>query len=157
MTVTIAARRSELMQTLKKCAATIMVLMPATALGATPKLAPGLWEVTSKTEMVGMAMQMPAHTMKTCLKADELAQPWKQFQSAGQDCSFSDMEMNAHSAHWKMRCSSAEGNITGSGSSEFVDPHHFHGMAHMEMKANGTTMQMKIENKGRWVAASCDE
>lgn len=143
------------MESLKMYAAAIMVLMPTGAFGATPKLAPGLWQVTSKTEMVGMPLQMPAQTMKTCLKADQLAQPWKQFQSEGQHCQFSELGVTAHSAHWKMQCTSTEGNMTGSGNSEFVDPHHFHGVVHMEMKASGTTMRMKIENRGHWIAASC--
>lgn len=144
------------MRRLIKCAVGALVLLPVVAVGATPKLAPGLWEMTSKTEMVGVPFQVPSRTYKTCLKAAQLAHPWQQLQSSPkQHCSFSDVKMQGHSVSWKIRCNGADGNMSGSGSSEFADPHHFHGITYIKMRTSGETMRMKVDTVGRWVASSC--
>jgi hypothetical protein len=133
-----------------------LILVPAAAFAATPSLAPGLWQVTSKSAMVGMPVNMPARTTKVCLTAAQLAEPWKQFEAAAkqQGCTISDMSVDAHSAHWKLKCKGSDG-MSGSGSSQFADAHQFKGRTTLRMTESGQTMHMVFTNEGHWLSASC--
>ena len=45
----------------------LFCLMSSAAL-AMPQATPGQWEITTKMTMTGMNMQMPAQTVKFCMK-----------------------------------------------------------------------------------------
>lgn len=151
-------RKKKEMHSWSKHAVTLLalILMPAAASAATPNLAPGLWQVTSKSEMVGMPVNMPAQTTKVCLTAAQLAEPWKQFEAAAkqQGCTIGDMSVDAHSAHWKLKCKGS-GGMSGSGSSQFADAHHFKGKTTLQMTDSGQTMHMTFTNEGHWLSGSC--
>lgn len=79
---------------------------------------PGLWEITSKMQMPGMGMQMPAMTQRTCMTREDMV-PMDQQQT--NNCTLESSETSGNTVEWTMECdqdgthSKGKGRITYSG------------------------------------------
>ena len=76
-------------------------------------LNPGLWEITTTTEMEGMpGGAPPPMTFTQCITAEDLVP-----QSEGESdvCQVSDVEVNGNTVSWKIVCSGQGGGMEGSG------------------------------------------
>lgn len=107
----------------------------------------GLWEVTSKMEMPGMSMQMPARTHTQCITKEKMV---PKGQKNDEDCKITDTKIKGDTVNWTITCSgkhpmTAVGKITYHGDS-------FEGT--MRMKSHGHDegkMNMITHVKGKRV------
>jgi len=80
---------------------------------AEPDFNPGKWEITTKTEMVGMpGMQVPPVTHTQCLEKGALV---PQSEEASQECKVSDIKVEGNTVFWKIVCSGKNGAMDGTG------------------------------------------
>ncbi len=66
----------------------------------------GLWEITSRMEMPGMPMQMPARKHTQCLtKKNMLKTMVPKEQDEEQECKITDQKIKGDTVKWVMKCS----------------------------------------------------
>jgi hypothetical protein len=127
-------------------------LLPTAAFAASPAKA-GKWEMTIQTEMSGMPMKMPPHTVSYCLTKEDVENAEKlapEQQRKNGDCKRTDLKVDGNTVSWKMSCEKSgmtgEGHVTYSGDS-------YTGGMHMSM-ANGNEVNAKYS--GKYLGA-CDK
>ena len=77
-----------------------------------PNMQEGKWEVTTRMEMPGMSMSMPAVTSTQCLtKKDFVPQGSQQ----GQECKVTNTKVDGDTVTWTVKCSGQGGEMTGTG------------------------------------------
>ena len=98
------------------------LLMPLAtfARAADPDMRPGLWEITSRMEMPGMPMQMPAQTHRECLTRQQMV-PRAGDEGMG-DCKIGQQRISGNTVTWTLECDGgaslrARGEITYRGDS----------------------------------------
>jgi hypothetical protein len=75
--------------------------------------APGeYWEITTKMDMPGMPMAMPATTVKVCIPKGAERDPKY---TAGKGCVISDLKTSGNKTSWSMRCDQEGQIMTGTG------------------------------------------
>ena len=116
---------------------------------AGPNLNPGKWEITTKTEMVGMSMNMPLQTHTQCLKEGDLI---PQSKEANQECQVSDVKVSGDTVSWKTICSGKNGQMEGTGRVTYSGD-RMEGA--MDMVIKGTGMQVKNKISGQRMG-DCD-
>jgi hypothetical protein len=138
--------------TIQKFAVLLAVcLLPTVAFAASPAKA-GKWEMTIQTEMSGMPIKMPAHTVSYCLTKEDVenAEKLAPEQQRNGDCKRTDLKVDGNTVSWKMACEKSgmtgEGHVTYSGDS-------YTGGMHMSM-ANGNEVNAKYS--GKYLGA-CDK
>jgi hypothetical protein len=139
--------------TIKKLAVLLAVcLLPVAVFAASPAK-PGKWEMTIQTEMSGMPMKMPPHTVSYCLTKEDAENAEKlapEQQRKNGDCKRTDLKVDGNTVSWKMSCEKSgmtgEGQVTYSGDS-------YTGGMHMSM-ANGNEVRAKYS--GKYLGA-CDK
>ncbi len=105
----------------------------------------GKWEITSKTEMIGMPMQIPAQTVAICVDAKNQGKPPIMADSS---CKFSNQKSSGNTMSWKMECM-GDTKLSGEGSLTFTGD-AYTGSASMRMDiGGGETMSMKNTYSGR--------
>jgi hypothetical protein len=120
---------------------------------AAPQATPGQWEITAKIHMDGtMKMDMPATTVKVCLKPEDVKDPTKQgFMNgpAGQQnhqCSKVDSSVSGDTVKFHMRCegkhaTEISGDVTYSGDAykghSVIDTDTPQGKMHMTNEFSG--------------------
>ena len=98
----------------------------------------GLWEITSKMEMPGMPMQMPAVKHTQCLTSKDNVPQNKEH---NQDCKIKNTDVQGNTVTWEMHCVSegkpmkSIGKITYKGDT-------FEGETKMEMDGMNMTQHM---------------
>ncbi|BBL69434.1 DUF3617 domain-containing protein [Methylogaea oryzae] len=120
----------------------------ANAQAAGPNMRPGLWEITSQTEMPGLPMAMPAMTMQHCFTAADVAQGEKSVQPDAGDanCKVSGYSLQGNTATWTLQCDNmrGQGRMTYSGDS-------YSGSTELQMQSDGETQTMKQTMNARRV------
>lgn len=113
--------------------------------------APGeYWEVTTKVEMAGLPMAMPARTMKVCIaKGAEKTPP------PNKDCEMSDVRIVGNRTSWKMRCNQNGEVMTGSGEMT-GSPDSSEGTMQMSGKSGGQTINMTMAHRSKRLGGNCD-
>lgn len=104
----------------------VVVLITATAWGG-PKMNPGKWEITTKTEMAGMPSQSITHTQ--CIANDDLV---PMSDDANQECQVKNIKISGNTVFWEISCGGQGGQggqMDGTG----------------EVTYNGDTMKGKME------------
>jgi len=76
---------------------------------AGPQMNPGKWEITTRTEMAGMAPQSATHTQ--CITADDMV---PMSEDANQECQVTDITTQGNTVSWRISCSGGKMNGTGS-------------------------------------------
>jgi len=115
---------------------------------AEPQINPGKWEITTTTEMAGMAPQTATHTQ--CITTDNLV---PMSEDANQECQVTDITTQGNTVSWKITCGGKGGNkMSGTGSATY-NGDSMHGTMSMTVEPYGT----KINNtlSGRRIGA-CD-
>jgi hypothetical protein len=75
--------------------------------------APGeYWEITTKMDMPGMPMAMPATTVKVCIPKGAERDPKY---TAGKGCVISDVKTSGNKTSWSMRCDQEGQIMSGTG------------------------------------------
>jgi len=75
----------------------------------------GLWEITTKMEMPGMPMQMPARKHTQCLtKKNMLKTMVPKEQTQEEECKITDQKISGNTMTWIMKCSGKDAmEVTG--------------------------------------------
>ncbi|SFN12710.1 Protein of unknown function [Formivibrio citricus] len=124
-----------------------LIAVPAIALAADkPDMTEGLWEITSKVNMPGMPMQMPAHTMQHCFTKEDIAKGDKtvpQNQQSDQKCDMVERRMTGNKLNYKMVCS-GKNKMTMTGEVIYSRT-SYRGTSQMDMVQNGQPMRMTTE------------
>lgn len=109
---------------------------------------PGKWEITGKTEMTGMPMQMqiPETTFSSCIKEEDLDQPF--FGEKEQNCKFSETGKSGNSRAWRLECIEDGGKMTGTGEFTF-NKDTYSGVMKMNMQRDGQSMNMTVRYTGK--------
>ncbi len=97
-------------ETVLVCAALMAVLWVAPAY-AGPNIMDGKWEITSKVEMKGMPMEMPAVKTTMCLD-NKNAVPQKP--ERNQDCKMISNKIEGNTVTWVMQCRDKNGDTIDS-------------------------------------------
>jgi hypothetical protein len=126
--------------------AAIACLAGALVLGtASPAFAQGkddLWEVTSKMEMPGMPMAMPAQVNRVCSAKNRKDEDLIPKQG---DCRMIDGRRSGNTYTYKMECSGTHAS-TVDGTITFGN-NAYDGKMHMVMKGSGDAMDMVFSGK----------
>ena len=139
--------------TIKKIAVVLAVcLLPTVAFAVSPAK-PGKWQMTVQTEMSGMPMKMPAHTVEYCLTKEDVENAEKlapEPQRKNSDCKRTDLKIDGNTVSWKISCEKSgmkgEGQMTYSGDS-------YTGGMHMTMPNGG---EVNAKYSGKYLGA-CDK
>ena len=86
---------------------TVACLLPVTA---TAQGTDNLWEITSKMEMPGMPMAMPAQTLQQCLARNSKDEDYLPRRG---NCRVLENQRTGNRITFKMACSAPEADITG--------------------------------------------
>jgi hypothetical protein len=66
----------------------------------------GLWEITTKMEMQGMPMQMPARKHTQCLTKKNMPKTMvPKEQDQDEECKITDQKVSGNTVTWTMKCS----------------------------------------------------
>lgn len=111
-----------------------------------------LWDVTTKMEITGMPMAMPAQTNQVCLRKDR--RPDEAIPKQ-EDCRVTDTKVTGNKVSYKMVCTGAhamtgEGEITSS-------PNAYEGRMRVRSTRKGEEMDMVQSFTGRKVGACTDQ
>ena len=103
---------------IKKLFFALIIFLTAASIsfaGSVPNMKAGLWEITIKTEMPGMAMPPMKHTQ--CLtKKDFVPQAPQQ---PGQECKITDVKVDGDTVTWTLECTTPGGTMKGTGKTTY--------------------------------------
>jgi hypothetical protein len=122
-----------------------LFMAAAAGAGSEPDFKDGQWEITVKTEMVGMPMQMPPLTYTQCMTKSD---PVPQSSQPDQQCRVVDMKTQGNTVSWAIKCDDSGSPITGEGKITY-EKDRMNGS--MKMTAEG--MEMVSHFKGRYIGA----
>jgi len=129
----------------------VLVFLTATivltsAAFAGPNMREGKWEITTKVEMQGMHMSMPATRHTTCLTREDMV---PQKPEKNQDCKMTDTKVKGDTVTWKMHCKMDETVIDSDGEVTYKKD-KFDGVVHMTMTdPDSEKMEMTSNMSGR--------
>lgn len=114
--------------------------------------APGeYWEVTTKMEMVGMPMALPAQTVKVCIPKGAERDPKY---TADKNCVVSDVKTSGNKTSWSMRCDQDGQILTGTGEMSGT-PDNAQGKMHL-VGSGKQAFEMKQTYSNKRLGGSCD-
>ncbi len=120
----------------------IFLLLPAISMaGGSPNMKPGLWEITTKSQMQGM--NIPPSTITQCLTEDDMVPTGTQ---PGQECEVIDMKVSGNTVTWTMICSGQGGDVESTGRIEYHGT-SFQGSMTTVIDAGGMTIESTITGK----------
>jgi hypothetical protein len=106
----------------------------------------GKWEITSKVEMEGMPMAMPATKYTQCITKKDIV---PQKVEKNQDCKITDTKVSGDTVSWTMQCKSKEGTMDSNGKITYKKD-TFDGTMHTTVNNPGSgKMQMTQRMSGR--------
>lgn len=102
----------------------------------------GLWEFTTKMEMPGMPMQMPATKHTQCLSGkDNVPQDREIDKGHNQDCKIKNTDVKGNTVTWEVHCISEGKPVKSIGKATYKDE-TFEGETKMEMDGMKMTQKM---------------
>lgn len=118
------------------------------ALAQSPNMKEGLWEITVKMEIEGMPMEMPAQTIRQCIKKEDPVPKLEESdKEAVKDCKFTAKQIKGDTVSWKAECRDKEGVFTMKGKITYHG-NSFDGTE--EYRENGALI-MKGKLSGKWI------
>lgn len=123
----------------------------ATAAVAAPNFKDGLWEITVKMNMPGMAA-MPPRTIQHCMTQKDLKDPRKALSGPNKSaqenqCKTVDYQQNGNTVSWKVECGGAH-PMTGTGTATY-NGDSYTGVNHLTMNEGGKAMEMTMNYSGK--------
>jgi hypothetical protein len=111
----------------------------------------GLWEITTKAEIKGMAAQMPATTTKQCItKNDVVPKPEKQ--EKGQECKIKDQKVSGDTVTYTVECKDKNGTVVEISGKSTYKGNVFEGTTNTTMKSKDQgAMQMTSKMSGKYI------
>ena len=111
---------------------------------------PGLWEITSSTEMSSMNVKMPSQTFQHCYTPADVADAKNIVPKdpKSNQCRAADIKKSGDTVSWKMTCNGPHA-MTGSGTITYGDD-SYSGVMRMNMAgAGGMAMDMTQKYSGK--------
>jgi hypothetical protein len=108
-----------------------------------------LWEITTKMEMPGIPMAMPAQTNKFC-KPQGQAQNDPLPSDKNNDCKMTDMQRSGSTSRFKMVCTGKQ-PMTGEGEVTYTGADSYSGKMHIAGKMEGESIDMTQTFSGKKV------
>jgi hypothetical protein len=125
------------------CIPLVIVISLAWITNVSAEMKEGLWQVTTKAEMKGTSMQMPATTIKQCMtKKDMTPKPEKQ--PKGQECTMKDQKVSGDTVTYTMECKNADSTTVQNGKMTYKGD-SFEG-------ANDTTIKTKSQPEMKMIS-----
>ncbi len=119
--------------------------------------APGeYWEVTTKMDMPGMPMQMPAITAKVCVPAGSEKNPQYMQQKKDSQCQMTDIKTSGNKVTWKATCNEHGETMTGRGEIIHEGNSSYRGTMHLKGTTHGQSIDMTQNYSGRKIGGACD-
>ncbi len=128
--------------TARVCAGTVLAFALAASLPASAQGKDDLWEISSKMEMPGMPMSMPAQTNRVCIGKNRKDEHFVPRQG---DCRMAESKRVGNQFTYKMDCSGNE-PTTVDGVITFGN-NAYDGQMRMTMKQTKDTMDMTFTGK----------
>jgi hypothetical protein len=123
--------------------AVLLTCLSTSIAGSGPNMQEGKWEITTRMEMPGMSMSMPALTSTQCLtKKDFVPQGSQQ----GQECKVAKTKVAGNTVTWTMKCSGQGGEMIGAGKITYSGS-SFKGTIEMTMVQSNTKMISHINGR----------
>lgn len=129
-----------------------LFLIPALALGlfatgtALAQSGTGnLYRVTTKMEMVGMPIQLPAQTVEVCGPKDQASE---KMVPHDENCTVSHFQVTGNKSTYSMTCR-GENPMTAKGEFERLGPDAYRGKMHMVADSDGERMEMNATFEGK--------
>jgi len=127
----------------------LLTLLPVSAFAA-DGMQPGLWEVTTRMEMTGMPMQMPAQTVRHCYTRQDVEKGERTVPRADdKNCKIKDYKLKGNTATWSIVCT-GRGAMSGTGTMT-TRATSFTGKSTFKMRDNGDTTNMVSDITGKRV------
>ena len=127
----------------------LLALLPVPAFAA-GGMQPGLWEVTTRMEMAGMPMQMPAQTVRHCYTRQDVEQGDRTVPRADdKNCKIKDYKLRGNTATWSIVCTGKDA-MSGTGTMTTTAT-SFSGKSTFKMRQNGDTMDVVSHMTGKRV------
>ena len=111
--------------------------------GSRPNMQEGMWEITTRTDMVGMSTSMPAMIRTQCLTTNDLVPQDSQQKEA---CQVIDTKVEGNMVTWTVKCHGHGGDATGKGRITYSGS-SFEGT--FEMTTSQSNMKMISHMSGR--------
>ncbi len=124
----------------------VPMILCASAAFAGPNMQEGKWEITSKMEMKGMKMDMPAVKTTMCLTQKD-AVPHKS--EKNQDCKMISNKIEGSTVTWVMQCRDKQGNTIDSSGNITYKGGSFDGAVEMDMTGKGGKQHMSQKMSGK--------
>lgn len=132
------------------CIALVVVISLMWITGASAEVKEGLWQITTKTEMKGMPMQMPATTMKQCMTGKDMT-PKPEKQQKGQECTTKDQKVSGNTVTYTIECKSVDSATVQNGKMTYKGD-SFDGVSDTTIKAKGQPdMKMASTMSGKYL------
>lgn len=129
--------------------AALTALAATATFAAPPNMAPGLWEITTRTEMPGMPMAMPAQTIRHCFRASDLKDT-RDSLPVDKECRIEDLSQSGNAVSWKMSCKTGGGSMRGEGRITH-DGQSYSGTVSLRGRVEGQDVAMNSTYSGRRV------
>jgi hypothetical protein len=110
-----------------------------------------LWEITTKMEMAGMPMMMPAQTNQVCKPKNRPADEELVPKDKNSDCKMDDMQHSGNKTTFKMSCSGKHA-MTGNGEFE-KSGDNYRGSMHMQGNMEGRSIDMTQSFSGKLIGS----
>jgi hypothetical protein len=131
------------------------ILLAATSLFALdasatpPNMQPGMWEITTRTEMPGMPMQMPPQSIRQCYK-NENVRDARETLPVDKTCKVDDFQQSGNTVKWKVNCKVEGAPMTGIGEITYAGS-RYSGKMTMQGNMQGMNINMTSQYSGRRV------
>jgi hypothetical protein len=126
-----------------------LAVLPIKAAVAEPDMNPGMWEITTQTEMPGMPGMIPPVTYTQCIKEDD---PVPRSQEESKECRVMDIKEDGDAITWKIVCSGKNGEMEGTGKVIYKGNSM---TGTMDMVIKGAAMRIKNTISGKRIG-DCD-
>lgn len=130
----------------------------ATSLAA-PSLRPGKWEMSTQTQIVGIAQPLPPLHMTECLSPAQARDPvktaterFRQSVAPGQQCNISHRAESGRSVTWSVACTGSQ-PLTSRGRVTFDNSGAYHGSMNSEIMSPIGPVKMMQSFQGRRLGA----
>lgn len=124
-----------------KVLATLTVLvLPALAHGAAPKMSEGLWEISTSMDVPNLPFKVPPQTVRHCYTKEDVAKAEGAIPQQQGDCKMVESSKVGNKITWKVVCT---GKNAGKGEGEivFTSPTSYEGW--MKFDSGGQVMSTK--------------
>ena len=128
---------------------TLLATVSFAIAGSKPNVKAGKWEVTTRMEMPGMQMSMPAMTHTQCITENDYV---PQTNQPGEECTITKTTVSGDTVTWNMHCRGEGGEMNGTGTVTYRGD-SFEGKINMSVAPSG--MSMTIHTNGRRIG-DCD-